>query len=198
MTGAKLSRMHRPISYYREWCKPKPFPEAFHDFRHFFYDKTQIQWEDRLEGFRRPNAFIYVPPVLGRPVGWVPLGKGLKRLDWREEKREMTDDEKALSREQVVYDTDSDVDETEDVPMPFITGFPTIAVTPSPPPFGQVCGTGNSRILPGPVLAQPVPALPNEYGYQPYIAEIGVQPISEVSTTPEGNTTLTSVANHAH
>lgn len=76
MTGAKLSRSHRPISYYREDCHPKIYPEAMENFKHFFKDKAKISWEERLEGIKvnDPTRFVYIPPVAGRPVGLLPFG----------------------------------------------------------------------------------------------------------------------------
>lgn len=44
------------------------------DFKHFFYDKTRIAWDARLEGIKIANAFVYTPPVVGRPVGLLPFG----------------------------------------------------------------------------------------------------------------------------
>lgn len=101
MCGAKLSRQYRPTSFYRDVCRPKTFPEAFHDFKHFFQDKTQISWDDRLEGIRKNGTFVYTPPVLGRPVGDVK--SGYIRPEWRYKEAE------------VEYDTDSEVgDDDED------------------------------------------------------------------------------------
>lgn len=100
MTGAKLSRQYRPTSFYRDVCRPKVFHEAFRDFKHFFQDKTQIAWDERLEGIKKDGAFVYTPPILGRPVGVVP--SGYVRPEWRQQ------------QEDVEYDTDSEVEDDDD------------------------------------------------------------------------------------
>lgn len=50
-----------------------------------------------MEGHRRVGAFVYTPPVLGRPVGQVP--SGYVRPEWRENEQD------------VEYETDSEVDD---------------------------------------------------------------------------------------
>ncbi|KAH6673136.1 hypothetical protein B0J14DRAFT_667985, partial [Halenospora varia] len=113
MTGAKFSRSHRPLAYYRDTCIPKDFPSAFADFKHFFQLKTGIEWDARLEpvNTKAPEPFTYKPPVLGRPVGVLP---------WGYVRPEMCEGEKVVEEgkrvgEDVVYDTDSEVDEEEEV-----------------------------------------------------------------------------------
>jgi len=100
MFGAKLSRQYRPNSFYREDCRPKTFQEAFKDFKHFFKAKTDIEWDDRLEGIRKEKVFVYTPPILGRPVGVVK--SGYIRPEWREKELD------------VEYDTDSEVEDDDD------------------------------------------------------------------------------------
>lgn len=67
----KPAKSHRPISYFREYCIPKDFWSAFADFRHFFHDKTGVEWDQRLEKEVK-GKFQYVRPREGRPVGWLP------------------------------------------------------------------------------------------------------------------------------
>jgi hypothetical protein len=126
------------------------------------------------------------------------MGKGLKRLNWREEKREGADDEKEFDREQVVYDTDSDVDEAETLPMPIITGLPLNTTTPTTGRLGGIYVTSNPSILPAPITAQPSTSMSNEYGYQPHIAAVKIPPVSELTTTIECNAHMPSRAGHAH
>jgi hypothetical protein len=103
MTGAKLSRSHRPVTYYREYCHPMDFRHAFNWFCYFFAKKTGIDWDQRLEGIKMPdNFFVYTPPVLGRPVGALP--DGYKRPESRI--KEVEEDEE----KEVVYDTDSEAE----------------------------------------------------------------------------------------
>jgi hypothetical protein len=103
MTGAKLSRSHRPVSYYREFCHPMDFPSAFFYFKHFFTKKTGINWDQRLESIKMPdNFFVYTPPVLGRPVGILP--DGYERPEYRI--KEVEGD----AEKEVIYDTDSEAE----------------------------------------------------------------------------------------
>lgn len=159
MTGAKLSRQYRPTSYYRDVCRPKTFPEAFTDFKHFFHDKTQIQWDERLEGIKKDGAFVYTPPILGRPVGDVPVG--YVRPEYR-------DDE-------VVYDTDSEVgdddDETEEsedgVRVKSDSDASTTTVT-----SGEETSTDASTDECDVVLQPQIyPNVSDGYGYQPSVVD---------------------------
>ncbi|PBP15730.1 brct domain containing protein [Diplocarpon rosae] len=133
MFGAKLSRSHRPLSYYRQDCRPMDFPTAFTCFKKFFKEKSGVDWDMRLERLKpSPHAsghgekvfFKYSPPIRGRPVGLLPLGyvrpedrmpmlgtsgKGLGLCLNVSGGRA----EDAQPREDVDYDTDSEVDEDE-------------------------------------------------------------------------------------
>jgi len=91
-----------------------PFDQAFHHFKYFFHDKTGIEWDQRLEGIKMPDhCFVYTPPALGRPVGAVP--KGYVRPELREVDKEGGDEGsgKEGGEGDVVYDTDSEVDDPE-------------------------------------------------------------------------------------
>ncbi|KAE8452538.1 hypothetical protein EG329_000441 [Mollisiaceae sp. DMI_Dod_QoI] len=87
MFGAKLSRTHRPTSYYREECHAMEFRDAFKHFQKWFKVKTGVDWDLRLEMKLRARdevqdlsnrevarKFNWTPPVLGRPVGQLPWG----------------------------------------------------------------------------------------------------------------------------
>ncbi|TVY27199.1 hypothetical protein LHYA1_G004653, partial [Lachnellula hyalina] len=75
MCGAKLSSPGRPITLYKDKCRPMTFYEAFGIFRKFFHDKTGVEWDMRLEETKNDEGFfIYAPPVLGRPIGFVSQG----------------------------------------------------------------------------------------------------------------------------
>ncbi len=91
MVGAKLSRNGRPNSYWRDQCHAMKFEDAFYHFKHFFHEKTGVEWDRRLEplppklksySFISQNAtiiedavkFKYTRPEPGRPVGLLPLG----------------------------------------------------------------------------------------------------------------------------
>jgi hypothetical protein len=93
----------RDASYFRDWCTPKYFNDAFQDFKVFFRSKTGYEWDYRLKGIRIKNMFVYTPPAEGRPVGSVPLGC----------EREEKEYDKDTSMDDVVYDTDSEVDDDE-------------------------------------------------------------------------------------
>lgn len=94
------------------------FREAFFHFENFFRKKTGIDWDNRLEGIKMSDEyFVYTPPILGRPVGYVY--PGYQRPELRV--REMTEGESgesALESESaeegegdgVVYDTDSEAE----------------------------------------------------------------------------------------
>jgi hypothetical protein len=114
MTGAMLSRSHRAVTYYREHCYAMPFSQAFYYFKHFFRQKTGINWDQRLEGIKMSDEyFVYTPPILGRPVGFVCAGyvrPELRVRELTEGESEETGDEGDSEREgEVVYDTDSEV-----------------------------------------------------------------------------------------
>jgi hypothetical protein len=118
MTGAMLSRSHRAVTYHREHCHAMPFSQAFHHFKYFFRQKTGIDWDQRLEDIKMSDEhFVYTPPILGRPVGFVCAGYVRPELRVRElmegeseetggESGESGDSERG---EEVVYDTDSEV-----------------------------------------------------------------------------------------
>jgi hypothetical protein len=102
------------------------FSQAFSHFKDFFYKKTGIHWDQRLEGIKMGEEFfVYTPPVLGRPVGWVREGYVRPELRVREltevesentnTEGESGEDGEERERE-VVYDTDSEVedDDSED------------------------------------------------------------------------------------
>lgn len=141
MCGAKLSRSHRPCAYYREQCHAMEFSDAFKHFQHFFKDKTGVEWDMRLEKQAPYNSntanaantskqngqviperrFTWLPPILGRPVGQLPLG--YVRPEDREDAHTSSDSsgsggsgsgsessEGEGKNEDVVYDTDSDVE----------------------------------------------------------------------------------------
>jgi hypothetical protein len=83
------------------------FPDAFRNFQKFFRARTGIDWDERLEGIKLedPMYFRYIPPVLGRPCGAVKWGYV------RPELRVPDDAEKDAD---VVYDTDSEVGDSDD------------------------------------------------------------------------------------
>jgi hypothetical protein len=83
------------------------FAEAFRNFKKFFRARTGIDWDDRLEGIRLEDLmyFRYIPPILGRPCGATPWGYV------RPELRVQEDAEKEVD---VVYDTDSEVGDSDD------------------------------------------------------------------------------------
>lgn len=116
------------------------------DFKQFFKDKTKITWDNRLEGIviDDPKAFRYMPPVVGRPCGFLPFGY------MRPEERSVTKSEgedssgsgtgsgsgsgtetttTASSSESVEYDTDSEVDDTDEEEPAHTTG--TLTRTPN-------------------------------------------------------------------
>ncbi|CZT47581.1 uncharacterized protein RSE6_08161 [Rhynchosporium secalis] len=117
MFGAKLSRSHRPITYYRQDCQPMTFADAFRCFQKFFKEKTGIDWDDRLERIiprRIENGkeiefafFKYLPPINGRPVGLLPYG--YVRPEYRQAPIE------GAQIEDVGYDTDSEVGDDDQV-----------------------------------------------------------------------------------
>ncbi|CAG8982103.1 hypothetical protein HYALB_00003195 [Hymenoscyphus albidus] len=71
---SKATKTHRPTSYFREYCAPKEFHHAFADFKHFFHEKTGLEWDDRLEDGLK-GRFRYVLPTEGRPLGVLPPGR---------------------------------------------------------------------------------------------------------------------------
>lgn len=131
MCGAKLSRSHRPISYYREACHPKIFKEAMEDFKQFFKDKTKIAWDNRLEGIivQDTKAFRYTPPIVGRPVGILPFGylRPEERLDSETETsgsgsgNDTNTTTSTTASESVEYDTDSEVEDSDNDEEPSTT-----------------------------------------------------------------------------
>lgn len=158
MVGAKLSRPHRPLSYYRETCRPKPFPEAFRDFKHFFHDKTHTHWDDRLEKIKRDgaNAFTYTPPVLGRPVGALPTG--YVRPEWRKE----------VEDEAVEYDTDGEVDEDEDTDTSTSTSSTTItSQSNTSDSEGNASSAYATSFESTGAYREPIRNVSSGYGYQP-------------------------------
>ncbi|KAE9366098.1 hypothetical protein N431DRAFT_419130 [Stipitochalara longipes BDJ] len=122
MFGAMLSRSHRKPSYVHEHCKPTNFAEAFYWFKHFFNKKTGIYWDQRLEGIKMGDEFfVYTPPVLGRPVGYVAEGYVRPELRVQELSEESGEGETTEAEsegtekgEEVVYDTDSEVEDGDD------------------------------------------------------------------------------------
>jgi hypothetical protein len=122
MTGCILSRSHRQTTYYREHCHPMPFAEAFFYFKDFFRKKTGIEWDNRLEAIKMPeDYFVYTPPILGRPVGFVYDGYVRPELRVRESIEEDSSEEvqsgereSGSEREaEVAYDTDSEVEDED-------------------------------------------------------------------------------------
>jgi hypothetical protein len=122
MTGCILSRSHRQTTYYREHCHPMPFAEAFFYFKDFFRKKTGIEWDNRLEGIKMPeHYFVYTPPILGRPVGFVCDGYVRPELRVKQsiegdssEEVHSGEGESGSEREaEVVYDTDSEVEDED-------------------------------------------------------------------------------------
>jgi hypothetical protein len=74
MFAAKYrSTARRDTSYFRDWCTPKFFDEAFKDFKTFFRLKTGYEWDYRLQGINIKKMFVYTPPEEGKPVGRVPM-----------------------------------------------------------------------------------------------------------------------------
>jgi hypothetical protein len=131
MFAAKYtSTRHNKASYFREWCTPKFFEDAFHDFKTFFRAKTGYEWDYRLQGIRIPKMFVYTPPEEGRPVGAVPmeLGGVVRNEVAKEGSEEDSDvegdededgdeemDERNLRGATItIHDTDSDVEGVED------------------------------------------------------------------------------------
>jgi hypothetical protein len=100
------------------------FSQAFFHFKDFFYKKTGIHWDQRLEGIKMGEEFfVYTPPVLGRPVGWVCEGyvrPELRVRELTEGKSEKTNTEGESGEDgeeregEVVYDTDSEVEVEDD------------------------------------------------------------------------------------
>jgi hypothetical protein len=122
MTGCILSRSHRQTTYYREHCHPMPFAEAFFYFKDFFRKKTGIEWDNRLEGIKMPeDYFVYTPPILGRPVGFVCDGYVRPELrvkqsiegDSSEEVHSGEGESGSEKEAEVVYDTDSEVEDED-------------------------------------------------------------------------------------
>lgn len=99
MFGAKLSRSHRPTSYYKEDCHVMEYHQAFKAFQKFFKEKTKVEWDLRCDikqihkelsekekemeresvkkgllNGEKVRPFVWTPPPLGRPVGLLPLG----------------------------------------------------------------------------------------------------------------------------
>ncbi|PVH88646.1 hypothetical protein DL98DRAFT_477182 [Cadophora sp. DSE1049] len=84
MFGAKYSRSHRPLTFYRQDCRPMDFCTAFHCFKKFFKERSGIDWDDRLERIIpkkiengkvvEHNFFKYLPPPQGRQTGLLPYG----------------------------------------------------------------------------------------------------------------------------
>jgi hypothetical protein len=99
------------------------FSQAIFHFKDFFHKKTGILWDQRLEGIKMgEDYFVYTPPMLGRPVGWVC--EGYVRPELRIRKHPESECEKITtvgdSSEEVeereckmVYDTDSEVEEDD-------------------------------------------------------------------------------------
>jgi hypothetical protein len=108
MCGAKFTRTKRATSYYRDHCHPKDYIAAFADFKYIFKKKTGIEWDMRLEIITMDETFfVYTPPVLGRPVGDLP--DGYIRPEERDPEVEYSQNEE----ENVAYDTDSEVDDSD-------------------------------------------------------------------------------------
>jgi hypothetical protein len=83
MAGAKFSKGNGTTAHYPipDLRFPKHFQEAFDDFRKFFKDKTQIDWDERCNGIKcGEDAFIYLP-CWGKPLGHLPVG--WKEPEWR-------------------------------------------------------------------------------------------------------------------
>jgi hypothetical protein len=119
MFGAMLSRPQRKAIHVLDHCKPMSFAEAFYWFKYFFHKKTGVCWDQRLEGVKMGEEyFVYTPPVLGRPVGYVAEGYVRPELRIREISEESgegetTEAESDVTAEggEVVYDTDSEVED---------------------------------------------------------------------------------------
>ena len=115
MVGAKLTSPGRPASFWRTECHPKRFDDAFRDFHAFFKHVTGIAWDDRFEGLPQDeNKFKYHPPLLGRPVGALPLGKNppgfpKPRDDLFGDGDDGDTPDVVGLEEGLVYDTDSEV-----------------------------------------------------------------------------------------
>jgi hypothetical protein len=100
MFGATYrSTAHRNTSYFREWCTPKFFDDAFKDFKTFFRLKTGYEWDYRLRGIRINRKFVYTPPEEGKPVGSVPL-ELIEPVRW-EPVEESKEDEESDSSDEV-------------------------------------------------------------------------------------------------
>ncbi|KAH7409167.1 hypothetical protein BKA64DRAFT_773789 [Cadophora sp. MPI-SDFR-AT-0126] len=121
MFGAKYSRSHRPLTFWRQDCRPMDFHTAFTCFKKFFKERSGIDWDDRLERIIpkkiennkvvEHNFFKYLPPPQGRATGLLPCGYV------RPEDRvvEVADSEGEGDREaEVGYDTDSEVGDDGD------------------------------------------------------------------------------------
>lgn len=79
------------------------FAHAWNHFKNFFYVKTGIEWDQRLEGIKMPDTyFVYTPPTGGRPIGLLPYGYILPEHRIKEISEE----------DDVVYDTDSEAEES--------------------------------------------------------------------------------------
>lgn len=90
------------------------FNVAFKDFQKFFKNITGIAWDDRCDGLPHdPKKFKYHAPLLGRPVGLLPMGKNPP--SWKDDKDEDTEMSEAgdgdSDIEGLIYDTDSEVDD---------------------------------------------------------------------------------------
>ncbi|TVY36751.1 hypothetical protein LSUB1_G004371 [Lachnellula subtilissima] len=123
MCGAKLSSPGRPITLYKDKCRPMTFYEAFGIFRKFFHDKTGVEWDMRLEETKNDEGFfVYAPPVLGRPIGFVSQGyirPELREPEPEPEPEPETEVEVAATPyirvgEDVVSDTESEDDDDEE------------------------------------------------------------------------------------
>ncbi|KAK0110713.1 hypothetical protein ONS96_002312 [Cadophora gregata f. sp. sojae] len=116
MFGAKYSRSHRPLTFYRQDCHPMDFHTAFTCFKKFFKERSGIDWDDRLERIIpkkiengkvvEHNFFKYLPPPQGRPTGLLPYGY-VRPEDRVVEVVE--DDQDGDADVEMGYDTDSEV-----------------------------------------------------------------------------------------
>jgi hypothetical protein len=124
-------------SLFSKECRPMHFADAFSHFKAWFFDKTGIAWDDRLDGLpsistsiptlnRTPTSnptsisdrFRYMPPSAGRPVGVLPPEKEEEyrarlRRELKASAGDAESDASVDSGVALVWDSDSEVDEDE-------------------------------------------------------------------------------------
>lgn len=79
-------------------------------------EKDEVKMQG-IESDERDRCFKYVPPVLGRPVGLLPAGyvrPEEREVDVQSDSDSGSGEGGTSGGEDVAYDTDSDVDDSDD------------------------------------------------------------------------------------